>query len=88
MPAFASGVTIASASFPPVYQKDGIAYYNISDISKLPKEETESILKEYNNYTLQFLSIHEGLPVLRVEVKQHLSFVGSQARYRQATHYF
>ena len=62
MPAFASGVTIASASFPPVYQKDGIAYYNISDISKLPKEETESILKEYNNYTLQFLSIHEGIP--------------------------
>ena len=62
MPAFASGVTLASASFPPVYQKDGIAYYNISNIAKLPKEKTESILSEYNNYTLQFLSIHEGIP--------------------------
>ena len=62
MPAFAMGVTIASASFPPVFQEDGIAYYNISDLTVLPPEESESMLREYNNYTLQILSIHEGIP--------------------------
>jgi uncharacterized protein (DUF885 family) len=62
MPAFAMGVTIASANFPPVFAEEGVAYYNISDLTGLPAEEAESILREYNHYSLQLLSIHEGIP--------------------------
>lgn len=62
MPAYAMGVTIAYANFPPAYQRNGFAYYTISDLSEVPAEKAESMLREYNNYTLQFLTIHEGIP--------------------------
>lgn len=62
MPAFMSGATIASASLTGPYDKQGVAYYNISDLTKVPKAEAESDLREHNNYTLQILSIHEAMP--------------------------
>ena len=62
MPAYESGVTIASAEFTPPYQKQGTTYYNIDDLTKYPKEKAESALKETNNYASQFLSIHEAVP--------------------------
>jgi uncharacterized protein (DUF885 family) len=32
------------------------------DLSKMPAADAESELREYNTYSLQFLSIHEGMP--------------------------
>lgn len=62
MPAFASGVAMASANFPLPYQKVSTAYYNIVDISSMPPEKAESMLRENNDYILQILTIHEGVP--------------------------
>ena len=62
MPAFISGVSIASASSSGPYDKNGVTYYNITDLSKAPAAEAESHLREHNNYTLQILSMHEAMP--------------------------
>jgi hypothetical protein len=32
------------------------------DLSKMPAADAESELREYNTYSLQFLSIHEAMP--------------------------
>ena len=62
MPAFMAGVSLANAEQLPPYQKSGITYYNIMDLSKMPAADAESELREYNTYSLQFLSIHEAMP--------------------------
>ncbi len=62
MPAFMAGVSLANAEFIPPYQKTGTTYYNVTDLSKMPAADAESELREYNTYSLQFLSIHEGMP--------------------------
>lgn len=62
MPAFMAGVSLANAEFTPPYQTSGFTYYNISDLSKMPAADVESELREYNTYSLQFLSIHEAMP--------------------------
>ena len=62
MPSYMSGSSLASASGTGPYAKKPIAYYNITDLSKSPADKAESQLREYNNYTLQILSIHEGMP--------------------------
>lgn len=62
MPAFMAGVSLANAEFIPPYQKTGVSYYNVTDLSKMPAADAESELREYNTYSLQFLSIHEAMP--------------------------
>jgi uncharacterized protein (DUF885 family) len=62
MPAFMAGVSLANAESTPPYQKSGVTYYNISDLSKMPAADAESELREYNTYSLQFLSMHEAVP--------------------------
>ena len=62
MPPFASGVTIASADFPLPYQKASSAYYNVADLTEKPPAEVESALREYNQWMLQLLTIHEAVP--------------------------
>lgn len=62
MPAFMAGVSLANAEFIPPYQKTGTSYYNVIDLSKMPAADAESELREYNTYSLQFLSIHEAMP--------------------------
>lgn len=62
MPEYARGVTVASAEFVPPYQKGGETWYNIDDLTLYPKDKAESVLREYNNYTSQLLSIHEAVP--------------------------
>lgn len=62
MPAFMAGVSLANAEFIPPYQKTGTSYYNVTDLSKMPAADAESELREYNTYSLQFLSIHEAMP--------------------------
>jgi uncharacterized protein (DUF885 family) len=62
MPAFASGSSIAAAKLPAPYQKISAANYFIADFSTMPPDKAESQLREYNNYTLQLLTIHESVP--------------------------
>ena len=62
MPEYARGVTVASAEFAPPYQDKGSTYYNIDDLSKYTVDRAEGVLKEYNNYASQLLSIHEAIP--------------------------
>ena len=42
MPAYMAGVSLANAEFTPPYQKSGITYYNIMDLSKMPAADAES----------------------------------------------
>ncbi|PWT72485.1 MAG: DUF885 domain-containing protein [Bacteroidetes bacterium] len=62
MPAFQSGVSLANADFVPPYQKSGATYFNVDDLTRLPGTKAESTLREYNNYSIQFLTIHEAMP--------------------------
>jgi uncharacterized protein (DUF885 family) len=62
MPAYQSGVAVANAECTPPYQKQGNTYYNIDDLTKYPEEKAEGTLREYNNFSSQFLSIHEAIP--------------------------
>jgi uncharacterized protein (DUF885 family) len=58
-PGYMSGVAVASMSPPGPYDKQGNFYFNVGNISA---SSPESFLREYNNYTLQLLCIHEGVP--------------------------
>ena len=62
MPPYARGFSVASAEFTPPYQKSGTTYYNIDDLTTYPPDKAEGVLKEYNNYSSQLLSIHEAVP--------------------------
>ena len=62
MPEYARGFSVASAEFTPPYQKSGTTFYNIDDLTAYSPEKAESVLKEYNNYSSQLLSIHEAVP--------------------------
>lgn len=62
MPPFAMGFAIASASFPPIFEKGAVTYFNMADLTEAPAAEAESQLREYNDYYLQILTIHEAIP--------------------------
>jgi len=61
-PGYMSGVAGASMSSPGAYDKGGNSYFNVGSLSGWPAERAESYLREYNNYTLQILCIHEAIP--------------------------
>lgn len=61
-PAYFGNVAGASLSAPGPYDKNGNSYYNIMSLAGMAPEKAGSLLREYNNYTLQILSIHEGIP--------------------------
>ncbi len=61
-PIYARGVAGASVDAPGPYDKGGETYYNVSPIDDGSKEKALSYLREYNNYTLQILNIHEAIP--------------------------
>lgn len=61
-PGYMAGVAGASMSSPGPYEKKGIAYYNVGTLDGWSKERAESYLREYNNYVLQILNIHEAIP--------------------------
>ena len=44
------------------YETNGKAYYNVGTLEGWSKQDAESYLREYNNYILQILNIHEALP--------------------------
>ncbi|RVU02134.1 DUF885 domain-containing protein [Mucilaginibacter limnophilus] len=61
-PAYMAGVAGASVSAPGPYEKTGKTYYNVGSLSGWDKDKAESYLREYNDYTLQILNIHEAIP--------------------------
>ena len=61
-PAYMAGVAGASINAPGPYDKEGNTYYNVGSLAGWPKEKAESYLREYNNYLLQILCIHEAIP--------------------------
>jgi uncharacterized protein (DUF885 family) len=61
-PAYMAGVAGASISAPGPYDKNGNTYYNVGSLSGWEKEKAESYLREYNQYILQILNIHEAIP--------------------------
>ena len=61
-PEYAAGVAGAGINWPGVYDKDAATYYNVTPLTGYPEEKAESYLREYNNYVLQILNIHEAIP--------------------------
>ncbi|HNQ13843.1 MAG TPA: DUF885 domain-containing protein, partial [Bacteroidia bacterium] len=52
----------ASINSPGPYDKGANTYYNVSPLDGYTNKAAESYLREYNNYTLQILNIHEAIP--------------------------
>lgn len=61
-PGYMAGVAGASLSSPGPYDKGGNAYFNVGSLSGWSKEKADSYLREYNQYILQILCIHEAVP--------------------------
>lgn len=61
-PKYMQGVAGASISAPGPYDKDAETYYNVTPLDNYTEEEAESYLREYNQYLLQILNIHEAIP--------------------------
>jgi len=61
-PDYMAGVAGASISAPGPYDKNGNTYYNVGSLSGWDKDKAESYLREYNNYVLQILCMHEAIP--------------------------
>lgn len=56
------GGAVASVSAPGPYDPQANTYYNATPLDAFTAEEAESILREYNDWILQILNIHEGVP--------------------------
>jgi len=52
----------ASMSAPGPFDPTANTYYNVTPLDAFTPEEAESILREYNDWTLQILNIHEAIP--------------------------
>jgi uncharacterized protein (DUF885 family) len=61
-PGYMAGVAGASISSPGPYDKTGNTYFNVGSLTGWPAGKAESYLREYNDYTLQILCIHEAIP--------------------------
>lgn len=61
-PDYMAGVAGASISAPGPYDKNANTYYNVGSLAGWSKEDAESYLREYNDYILQILNIHEAIP--------------------------
>jgi uncharacterized protein (DUF885 family) len=63
MPEFQRGVAVAYCDSPGPLEKNGETFYAISPTpADWPKERVTSFFREYNNYMLQNLTIHEATP--------------------------
>jgi uncharacterized protein (DUF885 family) len=62
-PEFSRGVAVAGLDSPGPLDKDQKSFYRVSPIpDDWSEEQEESYLREYNNYMLKDLSIHEAMP--------------------------
>lgn len=63
MPEFQRGIAVAYCDSPGPLEKEGRTFYAISPTPKdWSAERVESFFKEYNNYMLENLTIHEAMP--------------------------
>jgi uncharacterized protein (DUF885 family) len=56
------GVAIASIDAPGPFNPGAPTYYNVNPMSDFTTERAESFLREYNDWMLQILNIHEAVP--------------------------
>jgi uncharacterized protein (DUF885 family) len=56
------GIAGASIDAPGPYDPDAPTYYNVTPLDDLPAERAESWLREYNQWMLPILNIHEAIP--------------------------
>jgi len=56
------GGAIASVSSPGPFNPGAETYYNITPLEYFGEEAAASYLREYNDWVLQILNIHEGIP--------------------------
>ena len=61
-PGYMRGVAGASISAPGPLNPTAKTYYNVTPLDDMSAEEAESFLREYNDWTLQILNIHEAIP--------------------------
>lgn len=61
-PEYMRGVAGASISAPGPYDSEAETYYNVTPLDHYSPEQAESYLREYNQYMLQILNIHEAIP--------------------------
>ncbi|MFN8310286.1 MAG: DUF885 domain-containing protein [Chitinophagales bacterium] len=61
-PEYMAGVAGASINSPGPYDKEQATYYNVTPLTGYSSEKAESYLREYNNYILEILNIHEAIP--------------------------
>jgi len=61
-PAYQRGVAGASIEAPGPYRPQDRTYYNVTPLDDATPEQAESTLREYNNWILQVLNMHEAIP--------------------------
>jgi uncharacterized protein (DUF885 family) len=61
-PLYQRGVAGASIDAPGPYRPQDKTWYNVTPLDGLSAQEAESSLREYNNWILQILNIHEAVP--------------------------
>jgi uncharacterized protein (DUF885 family) len=61
-PLYKRGVAGASIDAPGPYRPQENTYYNVTPLDGLSNEQAESVLREYNQWILQILNIHEAIP--------------------------
>ncbi len=62
-PEYERGVSVASMESPGPLEKNLKSFYNVTPVpNEWTPEQVESYLREYNNWSLRDLSIHEGVP--------------------------
>ena len=61
-PMYQRGVAGASIDAPGPYRSKDKTYYNVTPMDNLTAEQAESSLREYNEWILQILNIHEAIP--------------------------
>jgi uncharacterized protein (DUF885 family) len=80
-PPFMRGIySVAGFHSAPPLEPQAEAQYWVTPIDpKMPDDKAESKLREYNNYTLKWLSIHEALPGHYVQF-EHLNSIQPESR--------
>ena len=61
-PLYERGFAGASIDPPGPFDKNRQTYYNVTPPGTMSPEKQKSYLREYNDYTLQILNIHEAIP--------------------------
>ncbi len=61
-PMYQRGVAGASIDAPGPYRPKDKTYYNVTPLDNLTPQQAESSLREYNEWILQILNIHEAIP--------------------------